>query len=405
MLRFSLFVITFLYCTSLSFARQYRDTLKTVAGDKIIVTYDLKYTNDKATIQFRNVKTILCEENLRKYRKEEIDLVFFDRTGVYENITFSNMIPAAFMVPSELQYQSSERGYFFISESPSINFSILSNRSSLLKIPLYLVYSSGKSKFKLISRCSYLEITLKGAMSNSINPVTKAYSQITQNIEHMVPDSGNDEQMEVANSINTVLTLLAAQTRLPFSDGLQYEITKLRLLQDQVKERALAYKIKDVLTECEVKKSELESAAAAQVKIEQEKAEEQARIEREQALEKEAAIAEEQKVQEEKQRKRTIWMIVGGILLSVIFAVGNQIMQHFSRLRSQKSMFEMQQDMTRRAENEARRHAQNMARRQTDRAMNKVKQSGRDIINNTKSKSPNTIKQPGVSKGSRKISI
>ena len=61
MLRFSLFVITFLYCTSLSFARQYRDTLKTVAGDKIIVTYDLKYTNDKATIQFRNVKTILCE--------------------------------------------------------------------------------------------------------------------------------------------------------------------------------------------------------------------------------------------------------------------------------------------------------------------------------------------------------
>ena len=101
------FWLTFLLlgCVTICSSKEYKDTLWTTDNDRIILTYDLRYNSDGVDIRFLDVKKKLGRINAKRYKKlEDVEVIFFDRTGVYEDMTFTNITPEAFMVPSNLKY-------------------------------------------------------------------------------------------------------------------------------------------------------------------------------------------------------------------------------------------------------------------------------------------------------------
>ena len=100
----------------------------------------------------------------------------------------------------------------------------------------------------------------------------------------------------------------------------------------------------------------------------------------------------------DKERKRNIWMIVGGALLAILLFVGNQVMQSFRNIRTQRSMMQMQQDAAKRAQNMARGKVQNEIRKQTNKVTSQVRKKSQTIIRDTANKAKNN-------KGNNRVSI
>ena len=105
------------------------------------------------------------------------------------------------------------------------------------------------------------------------------------------------------------------------------------------------------------------------------------------------AITAEQYAKEEADKKRNIWMIVSGVILAIVCFVGNQVLQHFSNVRNQRNIMEIQQDLARRVESEAK----NYSRQKTNEFVRNTKNSTRTMVRNK-------VKQSQVNK-SKQISI
>lgn len=385
----------FICCLSICGAKEYRDTLWTVDNDRIILKYDVRYSGNEVVVRFLEVRKKLGYKNAKKYTNlEDVDVVFFDRTGGYGDVVFTNMIPEAIMVPSNLKYAKSEFGYFFLHTVPSLSFKIIGNNMQKLSIPLYLSYYEGKGERKLFSVCDDFSISINGISRTKRGGDTPTIMETVTTVD---PDEDNELAIQVATQVNTVYTLLEAQTKLPFSDGLQYEITCLRDLQKQVKDKYLVAKIKECLTNCELKSIELEERQSFEIKRSELEAEEKARAaaERERAYQ-DSVVCVQQK-QAESDKKRNIWMIIGGGILAVVCFVGNLFFRHFSSMRSQRSMMEMQNDLVKRAEYEAKRHVGNYARKKANDAIYKTKKNAQEMVRNK-------IKNAG-GKNSKNLSI
>lgn len=380
--RFGLTFILFSCITICCAQAQQRDTLWTVDKDRIIVTYDLHYDDDEVEISFIDVKKKLGHINCKKYNKlEETEVIFFDKTGVYEDMVFSNMTPKAFMVPSNLKYSKSDLGYFSLQDRPTLSFQIKENVAERISIPIYLAHYEGKGKRKLFSVSEEFNIELKSSIRNKVVTATKKAISVPV-ISTIEIEGDNEEAIEVSTQVKTVMTLLEVQTKLPFNEGLQYEINYLRGLQKKVTDRQLLSKIKECLTLCELKKIELEEKEVAEQKEAVRMAEKQARLEQEQAIARQDSIAQVQQKQAEGEKKRNIWMIIGGAILTAVCFIGNQLFQHFRSIRNHKNMMELQQDIARRAEYEAKRHAQNYARKKTNEMVNNVRRGTQEMAKN-----------------------
>ena len=109
-------------------------------------------------------------------------------------------------------------------------------------------------------------------------------------------------------------------------------------------------------------------------------------------------INNEAQEKKDKERKRNIWMIVGGALLAILLFVGNQVMQSFRNIRTQRSMMQMQQDAAKRAQNMARGKVQNEIRKQTNKVTGQVRKKSQTIIRDTANKAKNN-------KGNNRVSI
>ena len=392
------FLLTFILfgCVQICSAREVRDTLWTIDNDRIILTYEMRYSDDGVNIRFLDVKKKLGKINSKRYKRlEDVEVIFFDRTGVYEDMAFTNMMPEAFMVPSNLKYSKSDLGYFSLQDHPSLYFKIVGFDKENISIPLYLAYYEGKGERKLFSVCKKFNVLVK--TPEPLSPVTERRTISEPVISVVEIEADNEKAIEVATQINAIMALLEVQEKLPFADGLQYEITYLRNMQKEVTDIQLLSKIKECLTSCELKKIELETRASLEAQRAQAEAENLARqeLEREQIRQDSIAVAQQQQVQAEK--KRNIWMIVGGVILAIACFVGNQVFQHFRNLRNQRNMMEIQQDMARQAENEAKRYAQNYARRKTNEAVVNARISTQDMVRNK-------VKQ-SVGKTNKHISI
>lgn len=389
-------IFIFLSCITVCRAKEYKDTLWTTDHDRIIITYDLRYNSEGVDIRFLGAKKKLGRINGERYKKlENIEVIFFDRTGVYEDMTFTNMTPEAFMVPSDFKYTKSDLGYFSLQDRPSLSFKIVGNEKKMISIPLYLAYYQGKGERKLFSVCKKFGITLTGNHFSNRNASRNDVSELVTSTYEL--ESDNEKAIEVSTQVNSIMVLLEAQSKLPFTDGLLYEITCLRNLQKEVKDKQLLSKIKECLISCELKKMELERKASSEAEKAQIEAETLARLERERALARQDSISVVQQKKAEAEKKRNVWMIVGGGIFAVLCLVGNQVFQHFRNIRNQRSMMEMQQNIARQAENEAKRQARNFARRKTDEVVRNAQKSTQEMMRNK-------VKQSGGNKPN-KISI
>ena len=386
--------LTTMFFNSLSvYAKTVKDTLVTIDGDRIILTYELLQSEDHHTIRFiNNPRKNLGRINGDKYSDlSKVAVVFFDRTGGYSNnVSFTNMVPEAFMVPSNVNYEHSSDGFFVVQDEPTLNF--IAKGSSDIIIPVYLAYHPKKGKYILFSKCKGMKIRLSAP-----SPVTRqqSTSQISQKTVTSTTEieSDNTTVLKVMESIKLAKELLYEADKLPFSESLQDEIRFIRIQKREITDAGLLSQISDVLQMYEDKKASLEEKASAAQIAAQLEAEEKAKREAEEIQARNDSIMAAQQEQTEKDKERNIWMIIGGVILAILAFIGNQVFQSFRNNRNQKNMMNIQQSIANQAEAEAKRRARNAIRNTTNRKVNQVKNEVRETV-----RKKTTVKVNGKSK-------
>lgn len=382
-------------------AREVKDTLESSKRDRVIVTYDITQNNGQITIKFLDVNIKLGRTYRDKYKKlDKVAVVFFDRMGIYEdNMEFSGINTDAFMIPKEVKYKVSKDGYFLLKDNPTLSMELKSGENAELSIPLFIAHYEGKCHYKVFSRCEDLKIKLSKRKSPKVQAATDLRLS-TQTITTQEELEGADADAAVANSlINRINGLLAEQEEYPFSDELKQAISSLREISYRPIDGNLSSRIGEVLAACNLKEKELKSQAKAAEDAAAKNAALQAKLAEEQAQARQDSIAAVAQQKADEDRKQNLWLIIGGIILAILAFIGNQTFQHFRNVKNQRSIIDMQQNVVKRAEDEAKRRARNMAQSQINRVQGEARRKTRNAINDSVSK----IGKKG--KGNKGISI
>ena len=386
-----LLVTMFLNCLCVH-AKTVKDTLVTTDGDRIILTYELSRSEDHYTLRFNNQQKKLGRINGDKYADlSKVAVMFFDRTGGFSNnVSITNMVPEAFMVPSNVNYEHSSDGFFVVQDYPTLNFT--AKGSSYITIPIYLAYHPKKGKYTLFSKCKGMKIHLSASSSTTrqqgLARITQQTVTSTTEIE-----ADNTAALKVMESIKLAKELLYEADKLPFSESLQDEIRFIRIQKREITDTGLLSPISDVLQMYEDKKTALEENASAAQIAAQEEAEAKAKREAEEIQARNDSIMAAQQEQAEKDKERNLWMIIGGVILAILAFIGNQVFQSFRNNRNQKNMMNIQQSIANQAEAEAKRRARNAIRSTTNRTVNQAKSEVREAV-----RKKTTIKVNGKSK-------
>lgn len=363
-------------------ARSAVDSLRSSAGDMAVIAYDVQGVDDVVTVKFSQPKKRLGPRNSNLYGKklDKLVVVFFDRAGRYEDVTFTGETPKAIMLPDNVSFERSQEGYYFFFESdmpPMLTFRVPTGSSLDMKLPMFLAFQEHRKAYRLIS---YLgDLRIRSGLEKRQN--AELSQQKTQTVTKTIEiDADNGAMTQVLDCIGNIERALVNLTALPVSESLEYDIKRLRDWQYTVTDPNLKRRISETLDSYEQKKQELTRASEQrQIAIErekQEKAEQQAR----QLREEENARLEEQRQESEIAKKRTVWMAICGVLLAILAFVGNQVMQSVRAKRNQKDMLKMQQDISKRVEQEAKRRAGNAIRSQTRKTVNSGKQKVKDTL-------------------------
>ncbi len=385
-MRHVVFFLSVLLLPSFASAKLVRDTINTRQNDRIILTYDISLNGENVVLKMDNKPRIIPGDNLRKACKGDLGLlkvVFFDRVGNFGKVKWNGMSPTAFMVPSGLSYDKSNDGFFILGETTTpISFTKKVPDKRVISLPLYVAVYEKKRTYKIVGSSSApLKISIGKSSTGSSRKIrtgTETELIAIQSSEELEAD--NEEVVKALGSIQMIRQLLASETEFPFSQTLQMEIYNLRSLKDRVKDTDVIEKINEVLLQCndkerELKETQKDASMAAQAQeqalIAQQKAEEDAR-------QKEAE--EKARVQEEKQQKRTLWMIIGGVILAVLSFIGNAVFKHFRDIRNQKSIMEMQESLAKQAEHEASRRSREIIRNKAHQVANKGKSKMRESL-------------------------
>lgn len=398
--QFLIGLVFFLSCVS-TWAREVTDTLESAKGDRAIITYGITENNGHVDIRFLDVYKKLGVTFKDKYwNLEEVVVLFFDRIGNYEdNMKFSGINVEALMIPKGINYVKSKDGYFFLHDNPTISLELISEEPAELSIPMFLAHYEGTRSYKVFSRCDNLVIKLHKKRTD--RPSTpKGTQQLSQTVTTQEESEGDlSEEDEATILIKIVYDLLDDQEGEGFTDELQQKISELRVIMHSTTDKALSSRINDVLDECKQKEQELKAKAKAETDAKA-KADSQriADMQRqEQARQDSIAAVAQQRADEDS--KRNLWLIIGVVVLAVLGFIGNQLFQHFRNVKNQKSIMAMQENVVKRAEDEAKRRARNMTQSQVNRVRGEARQGTRNAIN----AGINKIKQKG--KGNKGISI
>lgn len=417
-IRVSITALLFLFnfCAS---AKEVTDTLHSDNNDRIIVTYSVARKGNKVDLEFKSVTKQLGGYHRDKYKNEanKVLTLFFDGLVVRKDIRISvEKTPSLICLPANASYKKSSDSYFVLEERPSLSFEVESSESTSITIPLYLAYYEGKQRYKVLCSCGDLEVRIPPTSTSSsiVQPAIKKSSQQSSD-EFVVIEEEFDELNEQAlNLIKGIDKDLPRQDKLPMESTLERKIENLVDLQAKIKNEDIIKKIDETLEAYNSKKKELEKELA---KVEEQKADNDAfnscttKEQYESYLKQHpygshvddanAAITKinnEAQEKKDKERKRNIWMIVGGALLAILLFVGNQVMQSFRNIRTQRSMMQMQQDAAKRAQNMARGKVQNEIRKQTNKVTGQVRKKSQTIIRDTANKAKNN-------KGNNRVSI
>ena len=337
-------------------AKEIKDTLFSSQGDRIIVSYNQTLSGDQLGIRFSNVQKKLSEGNLKKYKKlDEVAVVIFDRTGNYRDVKFDGMATSAFMVPSDVHYNSSSDGYYLLKDNPSLQFSVASDKSEL-SIPLYLAHYEGKRHYKVFAQCGVLKIKAKATSkasggASSAGPATTSQGQqgeVVISTEELV-DEGVSPVDEAMIRVNSLRQMLEKATKVPFAEELTHEASMLRELRFKVTDEAIVKQINDVLAAYDDKKQQLEQESEAG----QQAAAAQAAQAAQEAQARQDSIQAAQAKEASKDKKNMMWLIGGLGGLFALFMGGKQVLQSIKNNKMQKMQQQMQQQMMRNIQNMA----------------------------------------------------
>lgn len=369
-------------------AKLVRDTVYTLQNDQIILTYDVSVNGNDISLKVDTKPRIIPSDYLRKACKGDLStlkVVLFDRIGDFGKVKWNGMSPTAFTVPSGFTYDKSADGYYILGESAPISFVKKSSDKRDINFPLYVAVYEKKQTYKLVGSSSKpLKVTV-GKASNGSNRTVRTGTETERIAVHTSEEleADNEDIAKALSSIQMVRQLLASETEIPFSQTLQMEIYNLRALKGRVKDADVIERINEVLLSCNDKERELKDAqkeaslaaqAQEQALIAQQKAEEEAR---------QQEAEEKARIQEEKQQKRTLWMIIGGVILAILAFIVNAIFKHFRDVRNQKSIMEMQESLAKQAEHEASRRSREIIRNKAHQVANKGKSKMRESLQNT----------------------
>lgn len=444
---FWVFVVSMFFST-LS-AKEYTETLSSRANDRITISYSVTIRDGEASVSFTRVHKQLGMKLREKYdHPENVKVVFFDRNGNYRQDRFISDINTE--TPSinldELSYTPSEEGYVWIDDQLKLRIKLHVSETSM-SIPVYLAYYKKKHTYDIIAYCGNLTIPLsqsqhQNGKENGKKTITRTLTT-EEEVEVCDDLSSSEIVILLINRINSSLSTCEGTT-LP--DGLEDDVRMLRENAFGIKDKKLQSKIDEVLLRVSEKKREIEQEANLSAKTEAEKAnlaaiEQEARTNLEYLQERLAskeklsesdmadlkAIAndlrrkshsvkdhelaeqmnkaadqcdDEMKKIEDANKKKSVWMVIGGFLFVVLMFVGNHTLQYFRNLRNQKGIEEMQNRLAKNAENEARRRAHNAVGSKINRLQNAAIDKSRQTINGG---IKNGIKQ-GI-KGKEKNSI
>lgn len=417
-IRVSITALLFLFnfCAS---AKEVTDTLHSDNNDRIIVTYSVARKGNKVDLEFKSVTKQLGGYHRDKYKNEanKVLTLFFDGLVVRKDIRISvEKTPSLICLPANASYKKSSDSYFVLEERPSLSFEVESSESTSITIPLYLAYYEGKQRYKVLCSCGDLEvrITPTSTSSSIAQPAIKKSSQQSSDEFVEIEEEFDELNEQALNLIKGIDKDLPRQDKLPMESTLERKIENLVDLQAKIKNEDIIKKIDETLEAYNSKKKELEKELA---KVEERKADNDAfnscttKEQYESYLKQHpygshvddanAAITKinnEAQEKKDKERKRNIWMIVGGALLAILLFVGNQVMQSFRNIRTQRSMMQMQQDAAKRAQNMARGKVQNEIRKQTNKVTGQVRKKSQTIIRDTANKAKNN-------KGNNRVSI
>ncbi len=363
-------------------ARQVTDTLTSSQQDQVILTYDVAQKDGALKISFKGVnKKKLGKANKDKYDDlTEVKVMFFDRMGSFDGITFNGLDPSVFMVPSELEYERSEDGYFFLDDNPVLSFKGIPKKNTVISFPMYLAHYEKKAHYKLFSQCGNLVIRLGDLFSQPQQQGSKDAENTFIEVE--IDGELSETEADALASVNYVLDELQSVNSLPFSDMLNSEVEGLKKLKYKVQNQEIAERIDQALTSFEEKKQSLEKQAAADAAAAQIEAKKQDSIATAQALQQQEEEKAEAEAKEKQEKKRNIWMIIGGVLLAILLFTGNQLMQSFRTKKTQKNLMQMQQDAAKQAENKLKQKVESEIKKKTNKAAEQAKQKGKEMVQN-----------------------
>lgn len=389
--RLSCLLAMLLTCVSLS-ART--DSLYSKDNDLVIIQYDVAQADGQLSVRFHSVRKILGGVNRRKYEKlDHVKAIFFDRIGSFGKTKFSGIGVNAFMRPEDVAYTSSDDGYFIIDEQPQLTFGKKAGGIKPFYIPVFLAYYKKKDTYDVFAKCGNLEIMppkAKRVASNYDIGNALPVSSQTQTITSQEEQESSFDEDEINERIQDLYTLLQEQNTVPFTDELTRAHDALSQMKYSVRDTRLKARINKVMEAYSEKKEELENASqeaadAAAVEARLDAAAQAARMQA-----RRDSIETAQQKQTEKDKKRNIWMIIGGIVLAALAFVGNQTFLYFRNVKNQRNLMEMQESVVKRAEGEAKRRAQSMARNQAHKmesqARGKVRKAVSQGVNNARNK-------------------
>lgn len=352
------------------------DTIRslTMRDDMVEISYELRYSDGQVIVDFMNARAILKGRN-RQY--SNVKVMFTEGPNV-------NLPAREVQIKTELKNKGKRLDAFTISDGvdyirqsstnndelfivndngnkPSLTFEV-NGEKKFLEVPVYLSeykykgakgigklkVQKQKTTYEIFDQFGPLKINLSEALRaksvqpshNSITPATNSETTIEEKVE--VINNGGDD------------------------GGMEYEL--LGLNQDAGSDGGAGG-----------------GGADGGGQVSDDNSKEQA----------DSAAAEAQKkadAEAEKNRKQQWWMFIIAAVLGVLGFGGSQVAQHVRNNRNQRNMMDLQNNVVKRAENEAKRRAQSLARNKTHQAVNKVRTKGRQAVRSNVTRIGDSVK-------------
>ena len=358
-------------------ARVVTDTLQSSQKDQVIVTYNLKQSDERMELEFTNIRIKLGNQANEKHKKaSETVAVFFDRIGGFDDIRFSgNITPKAISLSPELVYTPSPDGYFIFDpyQYPFLVFDNAVKGASVVNIPIYLARYVKKRHYEIISSCGTLEIKIEAPTALALTPPITDVTTPTPTQELIPEEELTDAETSALSAINSIMKRLPNQSGTSIDETLALEISAFEEKKKELEEKRVVDETKKADNEAFNQCVSIEACEAYLNRFP-----DGLHVDEVKAKKEGFKAAAEEKAKQEK--KRNIWMIIGGVLLAILLFVGNQVMQALRSKRTQQNMLKMQMDAVNQAKNAAQNQAQGAIRKETNQVVNQVQQKGKNAV-------------------------